>query len=75
MKFSRDVLRRLRKDRAYSLGALSRLLSTRCGYSVSRSAICQWEQGKTKPKISSLLALADVFQVEPWIFFDNQANK
>ena len=69
MKFSKEVLVSLRQDRDYSLGILSRMLLCRCNLKISRSAISQWEQGKTCPKISSLLALAKVFQVDPAVFF------
>jgi len=71
MKFSKEVLAGLRRDRAYSLGMLSRLILNRCGYRVSRSAISQWEHGKTCPRLSSLLALAKVFQVDPAVFFND----
>ena len=74
MKFSGEVLSKLRRDRAYSLGELSRLLLLRCGHRVSRSAISQWEHGKTCPKLASLMAVAKIFQVDAGIFFEGQAN-
>jgi transcriptional regulator with XRE-family HTH domain len=74
MKFSGEVLSKLRQDRDYSLGKLSRLLLKRCGHRVTRSAISQWEHGKTCPKLASLLAVAKVFQVDLVIFFEDCAN-
>jgi transcriptional regulator with XRE-family HTH domain len=74
MKFSGEVLLRLRQGRAYSLGKLSRLLFERCGHRASRSAISQWEHGQTCPKLASLLALAQVFEVGAGVFFEDEAN-
>jgi transcriptional regulator with XRE-family HTH domain len=74
MKFLGEILSKLRRDRAYSLGELSRLLLMRCGHRVSRSAISQWEHGKTCPRLASLMALAKIFQVDVGIFFDGKAN-
>jgi transcriptional regulator with XRE-family HTH domain len=69
MIFLPDVLKDLRKSRGYSLGMTSRLLQARIGYKVSRSAICHWERGDFKPSIDSLMALADLFEVEMNEFF------
>lgn len=74
MKFSGEVLSRLRRDQSCSLGQLSGLLLKRCGLSVSRSAISQWEHGQTCPKLASLMAVAKVFGVDVAVFFDDQAN-
>jgi predicted transcriptional regulator len=74
MKFSGEVLSKLRRDRAYSLGELSRLFLIRYGHHVSRSAISQWEHGQTCPKLCSLMALSMIFQVDAGIFFDEKAN-
>lgn len=74
MKFSGEVLIKLRRERAYSLEALSRLLLNRSGQRVSRSAISQWEHGQTCPRLKSLLALARVFGVEYDLFFEDDTN-
>ena len=74
MKFSGEILSKLRQGRNYSLGMVSQLLQTRFGLRVSRSAISQWEHGKTCPKVASLMALAKIFQVDAGIFFDGKAN-
>jgi len=74
MIFSKDTLARLRKERGYSLGMISRLLSTRYGLKISRQAVSQWENGKTCPRFKSLSALARLLAVEPGVFFKEISN-
>ena len=70
MEFQPQKLKNLRKTRGYSLGVVSRLLEARFGHKVSRSAICHWENGNFFPSISSLTALAELYEVDMNEFFD-----
>lgn len=75
MKFSHEALARLRQEKSYTLGMLSRLMKSRAGCQVSRSAIHQWERGITLPRLEGLVALCKVFEVGPEVFFIREANK
>jgi|GEM_PF-1214404 len=74
MEFLPDVLKGLRKSRGYSLGMAARLLEARVGYRVSRSAICHWENGSFLPSLASLMALAELYEVDMNKFFVKDEN-
>ncbi len=74
MEFLAGKLRQLRDERGYSLGELSRLLDRRCGLRASRTSLNQWENGRALPTIRSLMAVCELYRVEPGIFFSGLEN-
>jgi transcriptional regulator with XRE-family HTH domain len=74
MRFLPDVLKSLRKSKGYSLGMAVRLLEARVGYKVSRSAVCHWENGDFLPSLESLMAIAELYEVDMNKFFVKEAD-
>lgn len=72
--FDREKLRNLRLLKGYSLGKMARVLSYEYGRRVGRSAIHHWELGITRPGLSSLLAICDLFDVPLDYFFTEGPN-
>jgi transcriptional regulator with XRE-family HTH domain len=60
-----NTLKRLRKDRGYSLRMLAKLSR------LSHSFISDIENGRCNPSIDSLCRIADALNVEPHIFLNN----
>jgi len=74
MKFLPNRLRELRLMHKHSLTTACRMLEVRCGYRAGRTSFYNWEKGKTLPKINALLAICELYGVEPAHFFDTKAS-
>ncbi len=75
MRFLREKLAELRKERGWSQGDLQRLLHERAGVWVTRTAIAMWENGSVSyPRAIYVAALARVFEVPMESFFETGQN-
>lgn len=74
-KFSGVQLRKIRLLRGYSLGMLSRLVEVHTGLPISRSTMSHWEHGRSCPRLTALVALSEVFEVQLDYFFELKTNK
>ncbi len=70
----RHKLRNLRLLKGYSLSVMARLISSRYGFNLSKSAISNWETGRTKPSLDSLIIASDLFQVPLDYFLSDESN-
>jgi transcriptional regulator with XRE-family HTH domain len=70
MKFAHRKIKGLRRERHYSLAMTCRLLETRCNLKVSRTSLNHWENGRAMPTIVSLMAVCELYEVEPGYFFE-----
>lgn len=74
MKFMPKKIRRLRLMHRHSLSTACRMLEVKCGYRTSRASFYSWENGKTLPGINALIALCNLYGVEPNYFFKDDEN-
>jgi len=70
MKFRCDRIRELRKKHNHSLAMTCRLLESRCNFVARRSTLCGWEKGKATMSLKALMALCELYGVEPNYFFE-----
>ncbi len=75
MKFAHRKIRSLRRERHHSLAMTCRLLYTRCNLRVSRTSLNHWENGRAMPAIASLMALCELYGVEPNYFFEPERKQ
>jgi len=63
MKFDAQKVKELRRSRGFSLGEVARRMAHDADRSISRSAIQNWEAGRSLPCLTNLLALAQVLGI------------
>ena len=63
MTFNSKKVKLLRTERGFSLGELAKRMERDAGRSISRSAIQNWEAGRSLPSLSNLMALAQVLDI------------
>jgi transcriptional regulator with XRE-family HTH domain len=71
MEFKPEKIRGLRQSKNHSLGTVVRLLSIRCNYKASRATVSYWERGKAQPPIKGLIAICQLYEVDPNYFFSD----
>jgi transcriptional regulator with XRE-family HTH domain len=71
MRFSRLKLIEARKDIGKNLEEVARAVSKN-KYWVSRATLYNWERGITKPSVTDLERLADLYKKEIWYFFGHE---
>jgi len=68
-----DNLKKLRKERGFTLDTLSEALNNlNSGVSFNKGKLSKWENNKEEPKLSSLKVLADFYNIPIDILIDNQ---
>ncbi len=73
-RFDRHKMRNLRLSKGYSLGVMARLLRLKTGHAISRTAISNWETGKSRPSMESVLAISELYDVPVDYFFEPKSN-
>ncbi len=74
MEFRYDRIRELREKHNYSLSVAVRLLKSRAGFRLSRGGFSMWETGRMLPSLPGLMALSELYGVDPGYFFEPRTS-